>query len=161
MKTIKRIAVIGSGIMGSRIACHFAQCGIPVLLLDRISDDETDKNKIVNDSLKNALQASPSPIYSKKFASRIATGNFDDNLKDISNCDWVMEVIIEKLEPKQILFEKVEQFRKQGSIVSTNTNTLTISLTKSWIVKTTIKRNILSHKNIISKRVTRSIYNTT
>jgi len=128
MKTIKRIAVLGSGIMGSRIACHFAQCGIPVLLLDRISDDETDKNKIVNDSLKNALQASPSPIYSKKFASRIATGNFDDNLKDISNCDWVMEVIIEKLEPKQILFEKVEQFRKQGSIVSTNTSGIPIHL---------------------------------
>ncbi len=117
MKTIKRIAVLGSGIMGSRIACHFAQCGIPVLLLDRVSEDEKDRNKIVNDSLKNALQGSPSPIYSKKFASRIATGNFEDNLKDISNCDWIMEVIIEKLDPKQVLFENVEQFRKPGSIV--------------------------------------------
>jgi len=128
MKTIKRIAILGSGIMGSRIACHFAQCGIPVLLLDRPSEDEKDKNKIVNESLKNALQSSPSPIYSKKFASRITTGNFEDNLKDISNCDWIMEVIIEKLEPKQTLFEKVEQFRKPGSIVSTNTSGIPIHL---------------------------------
>ena len=127
MKTINRIAVLGSGIMGSRIACHFAQCGIPVLLLDRVSE-ENDRNKIVNESLKNALQSAPSPIYSKKFASRITTGNFDDNLKDITNCDWVMEVIIEKLEPKQSLFENVEQFRKPGSIVSTNTSGIPIHL---------------------------------
>ena len=117
---INKVAVLGSGIMGSRIACHFANIGCEVLLLDiapkELNPSETKnnltldstivKNRIVNESLQIALKSNPSPIYRKSFASRITTGNFDDNMKDISNCDWIIEVVVENLEIKKQIFEK-------------------------------------------------------
>src|SRR6185369_15595914 len=97
-RTIKKIAVLGSGVMGSRIACHFANIGIEVILLDIVpkdaGDDKKLRNKIVNDALQFALKSNPSPIYKKSFANRIVTGNFDDNMKDIASCDWVIEVVV-------------------------------------------------------------------
>ena len=107
-RVIKKIAVLGSGVMGSRIACHFANIGVEVLLLDIVPNDLNEqekakgntledtkvRNRIVNESLQFALKSNPSPIYSKKYASRIKTGNFDDDLKDIANCDWVIEVVV-------------------------------------------------------------------
>lgn len=139
-RVIKKVAILGSGVMGSRIACHFANIGVQVLLLDiapkELNEAEQKKglslessgvkNRIVNSSLQFALKSNPSPIYKKSFASRITTGNFDDNLKDIADCDWVIEVIIENLKIKQSLFEKVEQFRKPGTIMSTNTSGIPI-----------------------------------
>lgn len=132
-RIIKKVAVLGSGVMGSRIACHFANAGIEVLLLDIVPKDaaEGDKkarNKIVNDALQFALKSNPSPIYSKAFVSRITTGNFDDNLPDIASCDWVIEVIIERLDIKQSLFEKVEQYRRPGTLISSNTSGIPIHL---------------------------------
>lgn len=131
-RIIKKVAVLGSGVMGSRIACHFANAGLQVLLLDRVPQDAgtspAERNILVNDELAKAVKSNPSPIYSKKFLSRITTGNFDDNLKDISDYDWVIEVIVEKLEIKKQIFEKVEQYRKPGSIVSTNTSGIPIHL---------------------------------
>src|ERR1700753_2273144 len=95
-RNIKKVAVLGSGVMGSRIACHFANIGLEVLLLDIVPKDakEGDKksrNKIVNDALTFALKSNPSPIYSKSFAKRISTGNFDDDMPKIKDCDWVIE----------------------------------------------------------------------
>src|ERR1035438_8669921 len=97
-RTIKKVAVLGSGVMGSRIACHFANIGVEVLLLDMLSKDAPSgdkraRNKIVNDALQFALKSNPSPIYSKALISHINTGNFEDNMKDISSCDWVIEVV--------------------------------------------------------------------
>ena len=105
-RLIKKVAVLGSGVMGSQIACHFANAGFPVLLLDIVpkdapGDQPKARNKIVNDALAAALKMNPSPIYLKKFADRITTGNFEDNMKDITGCDWVIEVVIEKLEIKK------------------------------------------------------------
>src|SRR3982751_3131745 len=120
-RIIKKIAVLGSGVMGSRIACHFAGIGMQVLLLDIVPNEakESDKkalrNKIVNDSLQAAIKSNPSPVYSKDVIKRISTGNFDDNLKEISSYDWVIEVVVERLDIKRALYEKVEQFRKPGS----------------------------------------------
>ena len=94
-RTIKKVAVLGSGVMGSRIACHFAGVGIPVILLDipYSKDGETisgkARNKIVNDALASAIKNHPSPVYTKEVAKLIATGNFDDDMKDIASCDWV------------------------------------------------------------------------
>ena len=133
-RSIHKIAVLGSGVMGSRIACHFANIGCEVLLLDIVpkeaseSSDKKARNKIVDDALKFALKSNPSPIYNKKFASRITTGNFDDNLAEISEADWVIEVIIENLEIKKSLFKKVDAVRKPGTLITSNTSGIPINL---------------------------------
>lgn len=133
-RTIKKVAVLGSGVMGSRIACHFAGIGVQVLLLDISPKDvaagaePAQRNKIVNDALQAALKSNPSPVYTKDVVSRITTGNFDDNMKDISNCDWVIEVVVERLDIKQQILEKVEKFRKPGTLITSNTSGIPIHL---------------------------------
>lgn len=133
---ISKVAVLGSGVMGSRIACHFANIGLEVLLLDivpfQLSEADASKkamrNSIVNNALTATLKANPSPIYDKKFATRITTGNFDDDLHKIKDCDWVIEVVVERLDIKQQLFEKVEKHRKPGTLISSNTSGIPIHL---------------------------------
>jgi len=139
---IKKVAVLGSGVMGSRIACHFANIGCDVLLLDiapkELLPQEEKKglslesklvrNRIVNQSLETAVKSNPSPIYRKSFASRIQTGNFDDNMKNIANCDWVIEVVVERLDIKHLIFEQVEKFRKPGTLISSNTSGIPIHM---------------------------------
>jgi 3-hydroxyacyl-CoA dehydrogenase len=133
-RIIKKVAVLGSGVMGSRIACHFAGIGIPVLLLDIVpkeaaeNKDPKARNKIVNDSLNAAVKSNPSPLYHKDALKKIATGNFDDNMKDIANCDWVIEVVVERLDIKKSVYEKVEQFRKPGTLITSNTSGIPIHL---------------------------------
>ena len=141
-RIIKKVAVLGSGVMGSRIACHFANIGVPVLLLDiapkELTADEEKKglkldvpavrNRIVNSALQAAVAANPSPLYRKSEVSRIQTGNFDDNLKEIASCDWVIEVVVERLDIKKGLYERVEQFRKKGTLITSNTSGIPIHL---------------------------------
>ena len=120
--------------MGSRIACHFAGIGVQVLLLDMVPAEAKDgtnkaqRNKIVNDSLQAALKSNPSPVYTKDAVKRITTGNFDDNLKDIATCDWTIEVVVERLDIKKSLYEKLEQFRKPGTLITSNTSGIPIHL---------------------------------
>jgi 3-hydroxyacyl-CoA dehydrogenase len=136
MRTIKKVAVLGSGVMGSRIACHFANVGLQVLLLDIIPPDlkEEEKsnpakrNSLVNAALQAAVKSNPSPIYKYSFVSRIKTGNFDDNLAEIKDCDWILEAVVERLDIKQSLFEKVELYRKPGTLITTNTSGIPISI---------------------------------
>ena len=139
-RRIKKVAIIGSGIMGSGIACHFANIGVEVLLLDIVPRELTDKekaqgltledkvvrNRLVNDALSNSLKSKPTPIYNKKFASRITTGNLDDDLHLIKDVDWVMEVVVERLDIKKSVFEKVEKYRKQGTLITSNTSGIPI-----------------------------------
>ena len=141
-RIIKKVAVLGSGVMGSRIACHFANIGVQVLLLDiapkELTADEEKKglkidasavrNRIVNSALQAAVVANPSPLYRKSEVSRIKTGNFDDNLKEIATCDWVIEVVVERLDIKKSLYERVEQFRKKGTLITSNTSGIPIHL---------------------------------
>ncbi|MFY0645032.1 MAG: enoyl-CoA hydratase/isomerase family protein [Bacteroidia bacterium] len=135
-RRIKKVAVLGSGIMGSRIACHMANIGLEVLLLDIVTPglSEEDlgnpikRNSLVNSALKTATKSSPAPLYRQGFVKRIQTGNFDDDIELIKDADWILEVIIEKLEIKQSLFEKVDLYRKQGTIVSSNTSGIPIEL---------------------------------
>ena len=142
MKTINKVAVLGSGVMGSRIACHFANVGAEVLLLDivpkelnkkeqtsdRTLEDKVVRNRIVNDSLRFALKSNPSPIYKKSFAKRITTGNFDDDIAKIKDCDWIIEVVVERLDIKQQVFENVEKFRTPGTLITTNTSGIPIHM---------------------------------
>ncbi len=133
-RVIKKIAVLGSGVMGSRIACHFAGIGVQVLLLDIVpneakeSDNKALRNKIVNDSLQAAIKSNPSPVYTKDVVKRIATGNFDDNLSEIASCDWVIEVVVERLDIKRSLYEKVDGIRKPGTLITSNTSGIPIHL---------------------------------
>jgi 3-hydroxyacyl-CoA dehydrogenase len=139
-RRIKKIAVIGSGIMGSGIACHFANIGVEVLLLDIVPrelndiekskgltlEDKQVRNRIVNDSLKMSLKSKPSPIYHQKFADRITTGNLDDDISKVADVDWIMEVVVERLDIKQQVFEKLEKHRTAGTLITSNTSGIPI-----------------------------------
>lgn len=135
-RKIKTVAVLGSGVMGSRIALHYANIGLKVFLLDivtpKLSEEEAKKpalrNKLVNDALAFAIKSNPNPSYDKAFASRITTGNFDDNLSWIKNADWIIEVVVERLDIKQQVFEKVEKYRKPGTLITSNTSGIPIHL---------------------------------
>lgn len=133
-RIIKKVAVLGSGVMGSRIACHFAGIGVQVLLLDivpaeaRESKDARARNKIVNDSLTAAIKSNPSPVYHKEVVKKISTGNFDDNMKEIGACDWIIEVVVERLDIKQQVFEQVEKYRKPGTLITSNTSGIPIHM---------------------------------
>ncbi|MCK5538058.1 MAG: 3-hydroxyacyl-CoA dehydrogenase family protein, partial [Bacteroidales bacterium] len=139
-RIIKKVAVLGSGVMGSGIACHFANVGLEVLLLDivprELSDAEKAKgltleskvirNKIVDTALKTAIKSKPAPLYKTEFAKRITTGNFDDDLAKIKDYDWVLEVVVERLDIKKIVFGNVEKYRKKGSLITSNTSGIPI-----------------------------------
>jgi 3-hydroxyacyl-CoA dehydrogenase len=133
-RSIRKVAVLGSGVMGSRIACHFAGIGVQALLLDIVPKEATEskdakaRNKIVNDSLTAAIKSNPSPVYHKDVIKKITTGNFDDNMKDIAGCDWIIEVVVERLDIKQKVFEQVEKHRKPGTLITSNTSGIPIHL---------------------------------
>jgi 3-hydroxyacyl-CoA dehydrogenase len=125
-RNIRKVAVLGSGVMGSRIACHFANIGAEVLLLDIAPKEGSDKNKIVNDALAAAIKSSPAPLYDARFAKRISTGNFDDDLPKINDCDWIIEVVIERLDIKQQVLANVEKHRTPGTLITSNTSGIPI-----------------------------------
>ena len=133
-RTIKKVAVLGSGVMGSRIACHFAGIGLPVLLLDIAPKNlpenakPADKNKIVNDALAAAIKSNPSPVYTKDVIKKITTGNFTDNMKDIATADWIIEVVVERLDIKQLIFTEVEKYRRPGTLITSNTSGIPIHM---------------------------------
>ncbi len=135
-RVIKKVAVLGSGVMGSRIALHCANIGLEVTLLDIVPFDlkEEEKsnpklrNRLVNDALAFALKTNPSPVYNKKVVNRVKTGNFDDNMNLIADADWVIEVVVERLDIKKLVFEKVEKFRKPGTLITSNTSGIPIHL---------------------------------
>ena len=141
-RSIKKVAILGSGIMGSRIACHFANIGVQVLLLD-IAPKELNaeeeakglslesplvKNRIVNLAFQQTLKSKPASLYQAGFAANIQLGNFDDNLSNISDADWIMEVVVENLAIKRSLYDRVEQFRKAGTLITSNTSGIPIHL---------------------------------
>jgi 3-hydroxyacyl-CoA dehydrogenase len=141
-RLIRKVAVLGSGVMGSSIACHFANIGCQVLLLDivpkELTEDEKSKglslndtkvkNRIVQQSFDKCLKSSPGPIYSNKFISRITLGNFEDDLPKISECDWTIEVVVENLEIKRKVYEQVEKYRTPGTLITSNTSGIPIHL---------------------------------
>jgi len=135
-KRIRKVAVLGSGLMGSGIAAQLAGCGHEVLMLDILPSDLTEKeannaaarNKVANTALQNALKAKPAPFYDNKFADRITVGNFEDDFSKIKDVDWIIEVVIERLDIKKQIYEKVEKYRTKGTLVSSNTSGIPIHL---------------------------------
>ncbi|MCS6905290.1 MAG: 3-hydroxyacyl-CoA dehydrogenase NAD-binding domain-containing protein [Bacteroidia bacterium] len=141
-RVIKKVAVLGAGIMGSRIAMHFANIGVPVILLDIAPNELTSeevaagltldspqvRNRIVNKLFNEALKSSPSPIYEESLTNLIELGNFTDDLSKISSCDWILEAVVERLDIKQSLFAEVEKYRKPGTLVTSNTSGIPIRM---------------------------------
>lgn len=141
-RRIKKVAVLGSGVMGSRIACHFANIGVEVLLLDIVPrellpaeekkgmtlEHPAVRNRIAEEHLKSVVQSNPSPVFSKSTLRLIQTGNFEDHMERISEADWVIEVVVERLDIKKQIFDQVEKYRKAGTLVSSNTSGIPIHL---------------------------------
>ncbi len=139
-RRIKKVAIIGSGIMGSGIACHFANIGVDVLLLDIVPRELNDaekakgltleskvvRNRLVNDALTASLKSKPSPIYHANFANRITTGNLEDDIAKVKDVDWIMEVVVERLDIKKQVFEKLEKHRTPGTLITCNTSGIPI-----------------------------------
>ncbi len=139
-RRIQKAAVLGSGVMGSGIAAHLANIGIPTMLLDIVPRELTDedkakglteessafRNRLSENALKKLLKQKPAPLTSKQNLSLITAGNFEDDMEKIGECDWIIEVVVENLEIKKKVFEQVEKYRKQGSIVSSNTSGISI-----------------------------------
>ena len=129
---IKNVVVLGSGVMGSGIACHLANIGLKVMMLDILPQAQKHKNNInrnivAQEASTKAIKSKPAPLFKNEYASRIKVGNFEDDFEKIRNADWILEVVVEQLDVKQNIFEKVEKYRKTGSIVSSNTSSIPIS----------------------------------
>ena len=139
-RRIKKVAVIGSGIMGSGIACHFANIGVEVLLLDIVPfslsekeeakgltlQDNAVRNRLVNDALNASIKSKPAPLYNLKFTDRITTGNLDDDIQKVASADWIIEVVVERLDIKKQVFEKLEKYRTPGTLITSNTSGIPI-----------------------------------
>ncbi|MBO6879573.1 3-hydroxyacyl-CoA dehydrogenase/enoyl-CoA hydratase family protein [Winogradskyella sp.] len=139
-RRINKIAIIGSGIMGSGIACHFANIGVDVLLLDIVPrelnekekakgltlEDKAVRNRLVNDALTASIKSKPAPLYHPSFKNRITTGNLEDDIAKVADVDWIMEVVVERLDIKQQVFEKLEQHRTPGTLITSNTSGIPI-----------------------------------
>lgn len=141
-RRIKHVTVLGSGIMGSGIAAHFANIGVQVLLLDIVPfelsevekkrgltlEDGKVRNRIATENLEKLKKASPALLYSPKFAQRIEVGNFQDDMHRIKSTDWIIEVVVERLDIKKSVYEQIEKFRKEGTLVSSNTSGIPINM---------------------------------
>jgi len=139
-RRINKVAVIGSGIMGSGIACHFANIGVEVLLLDIVPrelndaekkkgltlEDKAVRNRIVNEDLQKAIKSNPAPLYHKDFAKRISTGNLEDDISKVKTADWIIEVVVERLDIKKQVFENLDKHRTPGTLITSNTSGIPI-----------------------------------
>src|SRR5882724_6853171 len=144
MKHIHKIAVLGAGTMGARIAAHFANAGVPSYLLDMVplGADGSKRNQIAVAGLEAAKKSKPAAFFEPGFARLVTVGNFEDDLKRLSEVDWIIEAVVENLEIKRALLKKVEGVRKPGTIVTTNTSGLPVAriaegfsddFRKSWL----------------------------
>jgi len=125
---IEKIAVIGAGVMGGSIAAHMANAGKQVVLLDIAPKDASNRNIVAESAIQKLLKMNPAPFMHKSFAKRIQTGNLEDHLDYLSDCDWIIEAVIEDLDIKTDLYKKIDTTRKRGSIISSNTSTIPLSM---------------------------------
>jgi len=128
MKRINRVAILGAGTMGARIAAHFANAGVPSLLLDIVPPDADlpARNKIAAAGLDAARKSTPAAFMEASLAGYVSIGNFEDDLKKVADADWIIEAIVENLDIKRTLLRKVEAIRKPGTIITTNTSGLPV-----------------------------------
>ena len=123
-EAIKKVCVIGAGVMGAGIAAQVANAGIPVLLLDILPRDGGDRDAIAKGAVAKMLKTDPAPFMSKAAARLVETGNIEDHLDRVAECDWIVEAIVERLDIKQALYARLEQLKRPGTAVSSNTSTI-------------------------------------
>ena len=121
---IEQAAVLGAGVMGAQIAAHFANAGVPVHLLDVVAEGTDNRNALAEGAVAKMLKTEPAPFVSKRAARLVTCGNLEDHLERLADADWIVEAVVENLEIKRRLYERVEGVRKKGSIVSSNTSTI-------------------------------------
>lgn len=126
-REIRKVAVIGAGVMGAGIAAHVANAGIEVLLLDIVPEGATNRNAIAEKAVERLLKADPAAFMAKRNARLVKTGNIEDNLNDLAGCDWIVEAVIERLDIKQALYAKIDAVRTPGTAVSSNTSTIPLA----------------------------------
>src|SRR5260370_23114777 len=129
MKRIHKVAILGAGTMGARIAAHFANAGIPSLLLDIVPPgaEAKDRNKFAAGGLDGARKSKPAAFFEPSLSRLVTVGNFEDDLKRLADVDWIIEAVVEDLEIKRSLLKKVEAVRKPGTIITTNTSGLPVA----------------------------------
>ena len=127
MSKIERVAVIGAGVMGAGIAAHIANAGVPVTLLDIVPDGADDRNAIAVSAIEKLVKSDPAALMHRRNADRITPGNIEDHLEGLADCDWIIEAVIERIDIKRSLYEKLEAVRKNGSIISSNTSTIPLA----------------------------------
>jgi len=131
MREIKKVAVIGAGVMGASIAAHVANAGVQAVLLDIVPKDATNRNAIAEGAIERMLKTDPAPFMSKGAARLVTPGNTEDHLDLLKDCDWIIEAVLERLDVKQALYAKIDKVRKVDAIVSSNTSTIPlVELTK-------------------------------
>jgi 3-hydroxyacyl-CoA dehydrogenase len=122
--TIKKVGVIGAGVMGAGIAAHITNAGFPVVLLDIVPPGANDRSVIAEGAVKKLLKTEPAAFMHKRNARLVQTGNVEDDLSSLAECDWIVEAIVERLDIKHKLYRTLDAMRKAGSIVSSNTSTI-------------------------------------
>ena len=142
---IEKVAVIGAGVMGSGIAAQIANAGKHVLLLDIVPDGAKNRNIIAESAIQKLLKVKPAALMHKRNAKLIATGNLEDNLNDLASVDWIIEVIIERLDLKRALYEKINAVRKPDCIVSSNTSTLPLADLTSGLPDSFSENFLITH----------------
>lgn len=145
MTEIKKVAVIGAGVMGAGIAAQVANAGVPVLLLDIVPNNAEDRNTIANSALQKLKKSKPAAFMHPKNAKHITPGNIEDNLKALAECDWIIEAVIERLDIKQSLYEKIEKVRKKSAVVSSNTSTLPLAQLLKGMPSSFCKNFMITH----------------
>ena len=128
MAEIKKVGVIGAGVMGAGIAAHITNAGVPVVLLDIVPEGAEKRDALAEDAVKKLLKADPAAFMHKRNAKLITTGNIEDHLDRVADCDWIIEAVIEKVEAKHAIYGKIDAVRKPGSIVSSNTSTIPLAV---------------------------------
>jgi 3-hydroxyacyl-CoA dehydrogenase len=127
MTDIRKVAVIGAGVMGAGIAAHVANAGVPVVLLDILPKEGDNRNAIAEGAIERMLKADPAPFMNRAAAKLVTPGNTEDHLDLLKDCDWIVEAVIERLDIKQALYQKIDKLRKKGSVVSSNTSTIPLA----------------------------------
>ena len=128
MAEIKKVGVIGAGVMGAGIAAHITNAGVPVVLLDIVPEGADNRNALAEDAVKKLLKADPAAFMHKRNAKLITTGNIEDHLDRVADCDWIIEAVIERVDAKHAIYGKIDAVRKPGSIVSSNTSTIPLAV---------------------------------
>ncbi|MBV8401212.1 MAG: 3-hydroxyacyl-CoA dehydrogenase [Acetobacteraceae bacterium] len=128
MNTIRKVGVIGAGVMGAGIAAQVANAGVPVLLLDVVPEGAKDRNALAEGAVDRLLEADPPAFMSKRAVRLVETGNVDDDLGGLAECDWIIEAIVERLDAKQALYRRIDAVRRTGTAVSSNTSTIPLRM---------------------------------